>query len=181
MSFGPPPCSTRPAPPRPVLTPPTKRAQRTLVEQSIPELPGTSYFQGPPRWGWVGELPGSAEGKGDSEFILNPSGHWSCKQAGNSWVGGRIKIGSRSDTFLEVWRLPSRQGPAGVVGHGERGRATPWSPVHMLASDVQRAGTCKPEASRDNTDPGCEDCLGPLPKGCHFVCSQMEHVHDFVQ
>lgn len=51
---------------------------------------GTSYFQGPSGSGWVGELPGSAEGKGDSEFILNPSGHWSCKQAGNSWGEWRL-------------------------------------------------------------------------------------------
>jgi hypothetical protein len=92
-------------------------AQQTLVEQSIPELLGTSYFQGPPRWGWVGELPGSAEGKGDSEFILNPSGHWSCKQADNSLGGG----GENQD-WQPLRHLPGSLEAAQQSGPSWRGR-----------------------------------------------------------
>lgn len=153
--------------------------QLTLVECSLQCWVHLLFRVHVDQAGWE-SCRGSAGGKGDSEFILNPSGHWSCKQAGNSW--GEWRLAASQTLVQKSGGCPSRQGPAGGVGRGERGRATPWSPVHVLASDVQRAETQKPEASQDNTDPGYgyEDCLGPLPKGCHFVCSQMERVHNFV-
>lgn len=45
---------------------------RTIVS-AAPGMMGLSHFQSQPGSG--GELLGSAEGKGDSKFILNPSGH----------------------------------------------------------------------------------------------------------
>lgn len=60
--------------------------------------------------------------------------------AANKQLLGRIETGSLSDTCPEVWRLPADRAlleGSDVV----RGRATPWSTGHMLASDVQRTET----------------------------------------